>query len=59
MGKAMTTTAKPNLYDLFRLHALARGQLVEREEEAQTVFALQRGITPFDMEEIMASFLAS
>ncbi|MCE5172950.1 TerD family protein [Paenibacillus profundus] len=59
MGKAMTTTAKPSLYDLFRLHALARGQLVEREEEAQTVFALQRGITPFDMEEIMASFLAS
>ncbi|RJG22834.1 TerD family protein [Paenibacillus thiaminolyticus] len=59
MGKAMTTIAKPNLYELFRLHALARGQLVEREGEAQTVFSVQRGITPFDMEEIMGSFLAS
>lgn len=59
MGKAMTTAAKPNLYELFRLHALARGQLVEREEEAQTVFSVQRGITPFDMEEIMGAFLAS
>lgn len=59
MGKAMTTAAKPNLYELFRLHALARGRLVEREEEAQTVFSVQRGITPFDMEEIMGSFLAS
>jgi len=59
MGKAMTTMAKPNLYDLFRLHALARGELVERAEEAQTVFSPQHGITPFDVEEIMASFLAS
>ncbi|MGI2297706.1 TerD family protein [Paenibacillus sp. GXUN7292] len=59
MGKAMTAMAKPNLYDLFRLHALARGELVERAEEAQTVFSPQHGITPFDVEAIMASFLAS
>lgn len=59
LGKAMTTMEKTNLYDLFRLHALARGQLVEQEDEAETVFSPQRGITPWDIETIIASFLAS
>ncbi|MFD0711455.1 TerD family protein [Paenibacillus sp. GCM10027626] len=59
MGKAMTALNKPTLFELFRLHALARGQLVDRVEDAETVFSLQRGVTPFDIETIMASFLAS
>ncbi len=59
MGKAMTTIEKPNLYELFRLHAMARGQLVERPEEAEVIFSPQAGITPFDIEKIISSFLAS
>ncbi|MFC7440986.1 TerD family protein [Laceyella putida] len=57
MGKAITTLIKPNLYDLFQLHGIARGVLVEEKRGADTVFAVQEGITPFDMEKIMAEFL--
>jgi hypothetical protein len=58
MGKAMTTMQKSNLYDLFRLHALARGTIVATEEEAETIFSPEHGITPYDIEEIMAEYCA-
>ncbi|MEC0231043.1 TerD family protein [Paenibacillus alba] len=58
MGKAMTSLKKPNLYDLFMLHAVARGRVVERADLAQTVFSVDEGITPFDMGRIMAEFIA-
>ncbi|WP_282937133.1 TerD family protein [Paenibacillus sp. RC67] len=57
MGKAMTTLTKPNLYDLFMLHAIARGQLVDNAAEADTIFSVDRGITPFDTSKIMSEFL--
>lgn len=61
MGKAMTSLVKPSLYDLFELHAKARGQLdfeLDEGEEPDTVFSLDKGITPFDIETIMADFIA-
>ncbi|GGA04973.1 hypothetical protein GCM10008018_58620 [Paenibacillus marchantiophytorum] len=58
MGKAMTTLKKPNLHDVFMLHAMARGRVVERAECAQTVFSVSEGITPFDISRIMAEFIA-
>lgn len=58
MGRAMTSTVKPTLYDLFQLHALARGELVGAESEADSIFALDQGITPFDTAAIMAEFIA-
>lgn len=61
MGKAMTNLVKPNLYDLFHLHAKARGELefeLEDGEEVETVFSIDRGITPLDIESIMADFMA-
>jgi len=58
MGKAMISFIKPNLYDLFELHAASRGQLVENTEKAQTIFSLDRGITPFDTGKIMSEFIA-
>jgi hypothetical protein len=57
MGKAITTLTKPNLYDLFHLHALSRGVLIDESSEADTVFSLDEGITPFDIEKIMSDFL--
>ncbi|KZE71606.1 cytoplasmic protein [Paenibacillus elgii] len=57
MGKAMTTLTKPTLYDLFMLHATARGRKVEHADEAETVFALDRGVTPFDISTIMSEFV--
>jgi hypothetical protein len=58
MGQAMESMVKPNLYDLFMLHALARGELVESAGEADTVFSLEAGITPFDISTIMAEYIA-
>jgi hypothetical protein len=56
VGRAFTQIRKPNLYDLFSLHAEARGGLSE-EKEAKTVFAPDRGVTPFQTEKIMSEFL--
>ncbi|UHA73074.1 TerD family protein [Paenibacillus sp. 481] len=57
MGKAMTTIAKPTLYELFHLHALARGVMVDNREEADTVFSVTEGITPYAYETIIAEYL--
>lgn len=57
MGKALTSLKKANLYELFTLHAQARGQLVESPEEADTVYSLKQGITPFDTATIMAEYM--
>lgn len=58
VGKTMTSLAKPNLYDLFRLHQEARGEITFDSEVAETVFSVEEGITPFDIEKIMAEFIA-
>lgn len=57
MGRALTTLVKPNLYDLFLLHALERGELVEDKEEADVVFSVNEGITPYNIETIIAEYL--
>ncbi|MHC0035368.1 TerD family protein [Pseudoneobacillus sp. C159] len=57
IGQAMMSLKKPNLFDLFMLHARARGVLVEDVSLAETVFAVDRGLTPFDIEEIMANYM--
>ena len=57
INKSMTTMIKPNLYDLFALHALARGKRVLTMSEADAIFALNHGIKPVDIEVIMAEFL--
>lgn len=57
MGKAMTALQKPDLYDLFMLHAKARGELVETADQADAIFSEGKGITPYDIEQIMAEYL--
>lgn len=59
MGKAMTSLNKPNLYDLFSLHIQARGELVSHSnrQEADVLFTPEEGITPFDIELIMAEYM--
>lgn len=57
MGKALATLVKPNLYDLFYIHAVARGELVEDKNEAETIFSLEEGIPPFDYEKIIGEFI--
>lgn len=57
IGKALTSLTKPTLYDLFSLHALSRGILVDQRSEADTIFSVEEGTTPFDIEKIMSDFL--
>lgn len=55
--KAMTQLNKYNLYDLFYLHGVARGKLVESASEADTVFSETEGTTPFDVDKIISEYL--
>ena len=57
LGKAMTTLAKPDLYMLFKLHAHARGTLVDTTNQADTIFAPDTAVTPFDSDRIIADYL--
>lgn len=57
MGKSMTNLVKPNLYDLFKLNAIARGEIVTDEKDADVIFSVNKGITPFDTDEIMAEYI--
>ena len=48
---------KVSLYELFALHTNARGTLVETKEEADTVFSMYEGITPYNITEINSEYL--
>jgi len=51
--KSMVELSKPNLYDLLKLHAEARGELVANQDDAKTLFSVANG-TPFDLTKIAA-----
>ena len=53
----VTSYNKLSLYELFELHGNARGELVDNKKEADTVFSLTEGITPFNIDEINAEFI--
>jgi hypothetical protein len=57
LARAIVGLDRPNLYDLFRMHAEARGESVPRDR-AGTIFSLHEGVTPFDTDEILSEFLA-
>jgi hypothetical protein len=57
IGKSITDVVKPDLYSLFLIHADARGRLIEEEGDADMVFSLEKGITPFDLETITSEYL--
>ena len=57
MARALSNLPKTTLHDLFALHIRARGESVESPENARTIFAIEQGITPFDLAEIGANWL--
>jgi hypothetical protein len=57
MLRAMVNLSKTSLYDLFLLHIAGRGTLVETIDEAETVFSVEEGITPLDLEVISSQFM--
>lgn len=55
--KAMLNAVKPNMYDLAMLNVLARGELVSSKEEADVVFSVTEGVTPYDVDVIMGEYI--
>jgi hypothetical protein len=55
--QAMTALHRATLWRLFGLHADARGTRVATPDEADTVFAVDQGVTPWDHEAILAGYL--
>jgi len=54
---SMVNMIKPNLYDLVDLHIRARGLRVDNKEDADVIFDIDSGITPFDIEVFMGEYL--
>lgn len=54
---SVVNMCKPNLYDLIDLHIRARGVRVENKEDADVIFDLEDGITPFDTEVFMGEYI--
>lgn len=59
MLRSVTQLRKTNLHTLFALHIRARGEWVSDPTAATTVFAVDRGVTPFDLDLITAEYLSS
>lgn len=57
MLRALVDSSKMNLYDLFRLHIAARGEPTNSIEAAETIFSIEKGITPFDIDLIASEYL--
>lgn len=51
------TRNKMSLYDLFLLHAEARGELVSTPEEADISFGWDGDVTPYDISKITSEYL--
>ena len=48
---------RPNLYELIDLHIRARGVQVDNKEEADIIFDVEEGITPFDTDVFMGEYI--
>jgi hypothetical protein len=57
MLRVLTQLRKTDLYTLFALHVRARGDRVPEVESADSVFSIDRGVTPFDLDRIAAEFM--
>ena len=56
IGQAFNEIKKPNLYDLFNIHAKARGVIVSNPEDADTVFSVAND-TPYNLEVIASEYM--
>lgn len=54
---SMVNMKKPNLYDLINLHIQARGLRVSNKNEADMIFDVNDGITPFDTDVFIGEYL--
>jgi hypothetical protein len=57
MLQALSQLRQTDLYTLFRLHIRARGEETPDTNNVDSVFAVDRGLTPFDLDRIAAEYL--
>jgi hypothetical protein len=57
MLRALTQLRKTDLHTLFDLHVRVRGESVSDIASAETVFSVEQGVTPFDLDRIAAEFM--
>ena len=57
LGISMTNLNKMSLFDLFSLHALARGNLVSSKKDAEVIFSVNEGVTPCDISLILSEYI--
>ncbi|MBV7440471.1 TerD family protein [Weeksellaceae bacterium TAE3-ERU29] len=57
INKSMVSIKKPNLYDLLMLHIRARGSQTLDISQADTIFAVDKGIKPSDIDILISDFL--
>jgi hypothetical protein len=59
MSMVNATDSRTSLWDLFALHATARGEIVDSREEADVTFGFERGVdvTPYDINAINADYV--
>lgn len=56
--KSFVEGFKPNLHDLFEMHAKARGTIIDNPENADNIFSIHNGVTPYDFDVITSEFMA-
>lgn len=54
---SVVNMSRPNLYDLIDMHISARGQRVVDKEDADLIFDVDEGITPYDLDVFMNEYL--
>ncbi|NGZ74571.1 TerD family protein [Saccharibacillus alkalitolerans] len=57
LGHAFADLRKTTLSELYTLHAKARGTIVGSPDEADTVFGLEEGLTPYRTDVILAEYV--
>lgn len=55
--RLLLSLKKANLYDLINLHIQARGELTLKKSDADIIFDVNEGVTPFDIDEIVGKYL--
>jgi len=53
----VTNANKVSLYELFTLHGESRGEIVDIKEEADIIFSISEGITPYNISIINSEYL--
>ncbi|MDO3412211.1 cytoplasmic protein [Saccharibacillus sp. CPCC 101409] len=57
LGHAFSDLRKASLAELFTLHAESRGTVVGSKKDADTVFDVEDGITPYEIDVILGEYL--